>query len=207
MDKNENRSLIIVIITIAVLVIGVVGATYAYFVASIANNAVTNVLVKSNTLDSLTFTSGTDLSLTLNQTNMARGSTNTDVVSDATTPKAKLVGRNDVASDYCYDILFDVTTNYAYNNATSNTIKVECTQTSGNSNNTCGEVHLGQTAPGTNGVTICSQQKLHTAAGGTQENIYSCVVKFRNYAEMDQSEYANKTVFTGKIRFERVACS
>ncbi len=204
---ENNKGLIVAIITVAVLAIGVFGATYAFFAASIANNAVTNVVVRSNTLDSLTFTSGTDLSLTLNQTNMARGSSDIDVVSTASTPKAKLIGRNDAASDYCYDLLFDVTDNPYYNDNLSADIKVACTQTSGNSNNTCGSANMGNKAAGTNGVTICSQQKLHTAAGGTQENVYSCVIKFKNLANSDQSTLANQTVFAGKIRFERVACS
>ncbi len=208
MNENEKSQsgLIIAIITIAVLVIGVIGATYAYFQATVANNAIVNVVIKSNTMDSLSFTSGANLSFTLTQANMAKGTSDITLTSTATTPKAKLIGRNDAASDYCYDILVDITTNALYGEGQGSDMRVACSQTSGNSNNTCGSVTMGTKAPGSS-ATVCSQQKLHTAAGGTQENVYSCTVQFINRSSVDQTYLANKTVFDGKIRFQRVTCS
>ncbi len=204
---EKNKTLIITVVTIAVLVIGVIGASYAYFAASIANNAVTNVIVKSNTLDTLTYTSGSDLSLTLTQANMAKGSSNVTLSGTAVTPKVTLAGRNDATSTYCYDILVDTTTNNATGQA-NGTMTITCSMSSGNPSQSCGSADVTKVAGGTNGTVICSGQHITTtSAGATQNNNYSCNVSFINYSATDQSSLANKTVYQGKIRFQTVSCS
>ena len=204
---EKNKTLIITVVTIAVLVIGVISASYAYFAANIANNAVTNVIVKSNTLDTLTYTSGSDLSLTLTQANMAKGSSNVTLSGTAVTPKVTLAGRNDATSTYCYDILVDTTTNNATGQA-NETMTITCTMTSGNPTpQTCGPLDVTKVASGTNRTILCQTHHIATtSAGATQNNNYSCNVSFINDSGTDQSSLANQIVYQGKIRFQTIGC-
>lgn len=204
--ENNRKGIIAIAVTVAVLVVGVLGASYAYFAASLATNATSNVYVRANTVDTLTFTGGADMSLVLNQTNMAKGSSNITLTSNASTPKANLTAGNAGTATYCYDIVVDTTNNQATGQATG-TMNVTCTVGSGNkpTSQTCGTLDITKSANSSTN-TICAKQQIQAAAGASQENTYSCTVNFINYKDTDQTTLAGKLVYQGKVRLQRVAC-
>ncbi len=201
---EKNKKLIMAMVTIMVLVIGVIGASYAYFAASVANNAVTNVIVKANTLDTLTYISGTNLSLTLTQDNMAKGSSNVTISSTPVTPKATLTAGNNSASRYCYDVYVDTITNNA-TGQTAGTMFVSCNGTNGVTALYCSLADITSAQAGSS-TLACSNNQIQASAGATAENTYSCTVNFKNYSGTDQSSLANQIVYQGKIRFQTTGC-
>ena len=74
-----------------VLVIVVVGATYAYFVAQGGGSANTDVNVQTNTTDSLSFSVGEEINITANQDNFGQGMDNQ---AGSTTASATLTANN-----------------------------------------------------------------------------------------------------------------
>ena len=99
--KPSKKTIITLLITIIVIVLGVLGASYAFFAGNIANNAKTNILVKSNTIDSLVFTKGNDIKIRLTQDNMAQGQGD---ITDSTTTTATLSANNAASASYGYKI-------------------------------------------------------------------------------------------------------
>ena len=99
--KPSKKTIITLLITIIVVVFGVLGASYAFFAGNIANNAKTNVIVKSNTIDSLVFTNGNDIKIKRTQDNMAQGLSD---ITASTTMTATLSANNANSASYGYKI-------------------------------------------------------------------------------------------------------
>ena len=208
-QKNRN-TIIVTAITIAVLVVGVLGASYAYFAATLGTGSTTSVTVESKTLDNLTFTAGSAIQLTLTQTNMAKGSDDSYVDSNTANPSVKLIPRNDVnstdkKSEYCYDIAITATTN-TITSQPANTLKATVSLTGGS---TCANgIDITNLAAGQSR-TLCAGQKItatsYSASGVTKG--YDAKVSFLNSASTNQSSLAGTTPFTGNITFTRVTCS
>ena len=74
MEKNKTK--IITIAALVALVILIVGATYAYFVAQTGEGSQTDIRINANTVDTLTFETGDPITLTLDQENFAEGKGN-----------------------------------------------------------------------------------------------------------------------------------
>ncbi len=207
-EKDKSRKSIIAAgILVAVLVMGTLGATYAYFAASIGTGATSSVTINSKTVDNLTYTAGSALTLTLTQTNMEKGSADTYVNSNTVTPSVKLVPRNDVSSTvtskYCYNISLKATTNALTAQAAKTltaTVKLGSTACAS-------AVDVTALAAGKSQV-LCSKQAIqatsYSASGVT--NSYSAYLSFLNSSTVDQSSLAGKDLFTGTIVFETVAC-
>lgn len=211
MENQENnssrKSVIIAGILVAVLVMGTLGATYAYFAAKIGTGSTTNVTVSTKTVDNLTYTAGSALTLTLTQTNMAKGSSDSYVASNSVTPSVKLIPRNDVSttnvSKYCYNISLKATKN----NLTAQAAKT-LTATVKTGSTTCANaVDVTTLAAGSSKV-LCSKQSIqattYSASGVT--TTYTANLSFLNSATVDQSSLAGQELFTGQIVFETVAC-
>lgn len=208
MENQENnaskKSVIVAGILVAVLVMGAIGATYAYFAASIGTGSTSSVTVQSKTVDNLTYTAGSALSLTLTQTNMAPGSTDTYVSSNTVTPSVKLIPRNDVSSTvvskYCYNIKLTATKNNltAQEAGTLKAIVSSCA-TSG--------VDVTKLAVGSSTI-LCSKETIqatsYSASGVTKS--YNVNLSFLNSATVNQSSLAGQELFTGNIVFENTTC-
>ncbi len=88
---NEKKVLIFSTIAVVLLIVVVVGATYAFFTAQGGASANTNVNVQTNTTDNLSFSVGDAISITANQQNFAQGLGNQ---SGSTTASATLTANN-----------------------------------------------------------------------------------------------------------------
>ncbi len=106
--KMSNKKAIITSVLVAVLVVGTLTATYAYFQARIGTGSTTNTTVTAKTIDGLTFNQGTNLSITATQTNFASGKGN---LSSSTSPTVTLKARNDAAASYNYKACLNITEN------------------------------------------------------------------------------------------------
>ena len=89
--EKKKKTLVLSILAIATLLIVVVGATYAYFVAQGGSSANTNVNVQTNTTDNLSFEVGEAINITANQDNFAQGLGNQ---AGSTTASATLTANN-----------------------------------------------------------------------------------------------------------------
>ena len=74
MEKNKTK--IITIVSLLALIILIIGATYAYFVAQTGEGSQTDIRINANTVDTLTFENGDPITLTLDQENFAEGNGN-----------------------------------------------------------------------------------------------------------------------------------
>ena len=70
---QNRKSIITISIIVALLIVAVVGISYAYFNRTLADSSSTSVSVTASTLDELTITKGTDISIIADQTNFASG--------------------------------------------------------------------------------------------------------------------------------------
>ena len=88
---ENKKTKIISFITIVALILMVVTATYAYFVAQTGEGSQTDVKITANTVDTLTFETGSAISLTIDQDNFAQGAGNQ---TGSTFAKAMLTANN-----------------------------------------------------------------------------------------------------------------
>ena len=89
--ENKKKTLIISLVAVVTLILVVVGATYAFFVAQGGGSSNTNVNVQTNTTDNLSFSVGDAISITANQDNFAQGLGNQ---AGSTTASATLTANN-----------------------------------------------------------------------------------------------------------------
>ena len=73
---ENKKTKIISMISIIALVLTVVTATYAYFQAQTGEGSQTDVKITANAVDTLTFETGSAISLSLDQENFAQGTGN-----------------------------------------------------------------------------------------------------------------------------------
>ncbi len=111
MEKQTNEKKVLIFSTIAVvlLIIVVVGATYAFFTAQGGASANTNVNVQTNTTDNLSFSVGDAISITANQDNFAQDAGNQ---AGSTTATATLTANNATNQATAnYYLYLDITNN------------------------------------------------------------------------------------------------
>ncbi len=89
--QKEKKTLVLSVIAVVTLIIVVVGATYAYFMAQGGASANTNVNVQTNTTDNLSFSVGEAINITATQANFAQGLGNQ---AGSTTATATLTANN-----------------------------------------------------------------------------------------------------------------
>ena len=89
MEKNKTK--IVTIASLLALVILIIGATYAYFVAQTGEGSQTDIRINANTVDTLTFETGDPIAITLDQENFAQGTGNQ---TGSTFAKAMLTANN-----------------------------------------------------------------------------------------------------------------
>ena len=108
-DKNKKK-IIMTSIGIVLLVAALLGASYAYFSASLANGSTTSVSVTAGTLDSLVFNTGNPITLIANQDNFTSGKGN---LTGSTTASATLTANNKATSavTYTYNVYLNISEN------------------------------------------------------------------------------------------------
>lgn len=207
--ENKN-TLIVTIISVAVLVVGVVGATYAYFAASVGTGASTNISVQTKTTDTVSFNPGTAISIVATQQNFYEGAGNQ---TGTTTATAVLTANNTAAASYCYTVDFIVTTNtFVKTSGSTAELTLTLTKSAAGASAvtllnalditlyTAGTTHI----PTTTGGSVYIHQ-INAAAGATVTDTFVPTVTFINLAT-DQASNEGKT-FSGTLTFTKVACS
>jgi hypothetical protein len=114
LHKDKRKIMLVILGTLIVLL----GITYAYYIAQIGPGSKTNINLTSDTLDKLTFTQGSDLSLHATQENFAKGNGN---LTSSTTASATLVANstNNTANE-TYNVYVKILDNtYDYTTETS----------------------------------------------------------------------------------------
>ena len=98
---ENKKTKIISMIAIIALVLTVITATYAYFQAQTGEGSQTDVKITANTVDTLTFETGSAISLSLDQENFAQGTGNQI---DTTFARAILSANNktNIATEHYY---------------------------------------------------------------------------------------------------------
>ena len=108
-DKEKNNKKLIIVIAI-ILLLSVVGLTLAYFVGQIGSGATANINVTTATVDTLTFSTGADISIgPVTQANFASGQPNQ---SGSTTASAMLRANNTTnTANETYNLYVNITNN------------------------------------------------------------------------------------------------
>lgn len=89
--KNDKKILFLSLLAVIAFIAGIIGLTYAYFVAQGGTSANTNVNVQTNTTDNLSFQVGNPISFSINQENFGQGMGNQR---GSTTARATLTANN-----------------------------------------------------------------------------------------------------------------
>ena len=129
---EKKKPIILSIISLVALAALVLGATYAYFQAQVGEGKTADITVKSYTVDTFTFATGSDISFSLDQENFASGKGN---ISGSTYASAMLTANNktNTATEhyYLYLNIENNTFTYSINESTPEII-MTITDASGN---------------------------------------------------------------------------
>ena len=206
MEKNKTK--IITVASLLALVILIIGATYAYFVAQTGEGSQTDIRINANTVDTLTFETGSAISLTMDQESFASGKGN---ATGTTFAKAILTANNktNTATD-SYNLFLNISdNNFKYTDSATYpelllTIKDgsnnEVTSISGLTYKTVTD-GKGTTVKGfdittkTGLITLLSNRAITTTSSKT--DTWNITVTFVNY-DKDQSANAGKS-FSGQV--------
>ena len=218
-DKKKNNKLVAVIAT-ATLLMGVIGATYAYFAAQIGDAKTANVTLTTKTTDTVTFSTGSAISNTATQQNFYEGAG--DLTIGTTTAQAQLKANNSAAvatNTYCYLAYYTITNGLAYtvNSSTPEVVMTVTKKTNTNSAVTVYQnvdVTTAKTCyfPKTNAsgtLSTCQTSAIKhtfvaTSAGATTTDLFNITVVFKNLST-DQQANTNKQ-YKGVVHIENVAC-
>jgi hypothetical protein len=159
LHKDKRKIMLVILGTLIVLL----GITYAYYIAQIGPGSKTNINLTSDTLDKLTFTQGTDLSLNATQFNFTNGGSN---LTSSTTASATLVANstNNTASD-TYNAYIDISSNsyiYTQNESTPEIILTITNPTGANITTMTGLTYV--TSNGVSGFDITNKTGVFSIA-------------------------------------------
>ena len=187
--NNINKMILIIVITILLFIIG---TTYAYFAGQIGPGATTNVNLTSKTVDNLTFTTGSDITIgPVTQANFAQGSGNK---SGSTTAQAILRARSDASATYYYRVYLLISDNdFEYTSGTTPELKLNITKNGTTIINnqdittTTGIIEIPSALGGSN-----LKQTISANAGAITTDTWQVTVTFVNL-NSDQSANGGKT--------------
>lgn len=209
----ENRKTkIISVVSIIALALTLVTATYAYFAAQTGEGAQTDIKINASTVDTLTFETGSAISLSLDQDNFASGKGNQ---SGTTFAKAMLSANNktNTVTEH-YNLYLSVDKNTFNYTQDTNTPEILLTIKDGNNTELTSVIGLtyktvtdgkGNTISGfditnKNGlITILNNREITTAS--TTEETWNVTVTFVNY-NFNQAENAGKN-FNAKLIIQK----
>ena len=129
---EKKKPIILSVIALLALVALVVGATFAYFQAQVGEGKSADVVVKSYTVDTFTFSTGSQISLNLDQENFASGQGN---ITGSTYASATLTANNktNTATEHYYLYLNIENNTFTYSiNENTPEIIMTVTDSSGN---------------------------------------------------------------------------
>jgi hypothetical protein len=159
LHKDKRKIMLVILGTLIVLL----GITYAYYIAQIGPGSKTNINLTSDTLDKLTFTQGTDLSLNATQFNFTNGGSN---LTSSTTASATLIANStsNTASD-TYNAYIDISSNsyiYTQNESTPEIILTITNPTGANVTTMTGLTYV--TSNGVSGFDITNKSGVFAIA-------------------------------------------
>ena len=130
MKRSNRKEKILMLITLLGFFVVVGGATYAYFVAQGGATSNGSVRVQSSTTDNLSFSVGSSIALTADQSSFASGKGN---VTGSTTATALLTANNatNKATEHYY-LYFNITNNPFIYSTSSNSAEILLTLTDPN---------------------------------------------------------------------------
>ena len=196
---EKKKPIILSVIALLALVALVVGATFAYFQAQVGEGKSADIVVKSYTVDTFTFSTGSQISLNLDQDNFASGKGN---ITGSTYASATLTANNktNTATEhyYLYLNIENNTFTYSINESTPEIIMTVTDNAGTEVTDITGLTHTSVTdANGTqvsgyditnkNGIiTLFNNREITTTS--SKEERWNIKVTFVNY---DASQNAN----------------
>ena len=203
-----KKQIILSILTTFLLLALIIGATFAYFQAQTGEGAQTDIKINASTVDTLTFETGSAISLSMNQDNFASGKGNQ---SGTTFAKAMLSANNktNTATEH-YNLYLSVDTNTFNYTQDTNTPEILLSIKDGSNNEITSVSGLtyktvtdgsGATIKGfdiTTGIgliTLFNNKEI--TANPQKTDTWNVTVTFINY-DKDQSKNAGKS-FNAKI--------
>ena len=200
---KSKKKIIITSIGIVFLLVALIGASYAYFAATIGSGSTTPVTVEAGTIDSLVFNTGNPITLEANQDNFASGQGNR---SGSTTASAILTANNQASSavTYNYNVYLNIEENTYTKTGSSAELVLRVTDP--NTGNLVSIPDLTQvTVGGVTGYDITEETGLITLASNysistqsTKTDTWNIYVYFVNLSS-DQSDNAG-AYFEGNIQ-------
>ena len=209
---ENKKTKIISIVAIVALALTVITATYAYFNAQVGDPAAVDVKINANTVDTLTFASGSAISFSINQENFASGKGNQ---TGSTYASAMLTANNktNTATEhyYLYLNISDNTFTYSINESTPEII-MTVTDSSGTEvtdistlnhvivTGANGDQVSGYDITNKNGlITLFNNREITTTS--SKEERWNIKVTFVNY-DKNQSANAGKSM-SAKVMIQK----
>ena len=219
MDGNEKKEVkkriaIYSIISIAVLLVAVAGATYAYFIASGYANKTSALTVSTRAVDSISCTNAA-LSMTLNGHEMRSGAgTAAGAVAKTTSGTITCTatkGASDASTDKCtMNVKYTPSTVFVKSTGNSSSVKelglsVSAAGTNATlANNTLSEVDMTTYSTASTAYNLLNGLSWSFSANSVLTITYT--VKAYNY-NFDQSSIAGKTVAAGSVATTNMSCA
>ena len=203
-----KKQIILSILTTFLLLALIIGATFAYFQAQTGEGAQTDIKINASTVDTLTFETGSAISLSMNQDNFASGKGNQ---SGTTFAKAMLSANNktNTATEH-YNLYLSVDTNTFNYTQDTNTPEILLSIKDGSNNEITSVSGLNyKTVRDASGATIKGfdittsiglitlLNNKEITANPQKTDTWNVTVTFINY-DKDQSKNAGKS-FNAKI--------
>jgi hypothetical protein len=197
--NTDAKKTVIVAMTIIVMIVAIIGASYAYLAASIGSAATTTLNVKTSNVDNLVFIAGNDIIVTANQDNFGSGSGDR---TGSATVQAKLTANSYSAADQYYRAYLVISdNNFVYTSGT--TPELTLTVTRGGTTVVSNMDITTKTGviviPNTSGATT-TKQTIHANAGATTTETWTATVTFVNL-NSNQNANTGKT-FKARIYLE-----
>jgi hypothetical protein len=209
-NENKKNNSLLLIIALATLLVAIIGASFAFFTATISGNGVSTAQVTTSTTDSLVYTPGSPISLTATQQNFYLNAGNQ---SGSTTSTVQLLANNTETATYCYTVDVNITTNefiYTVNSSTPElTLSVtksaagaEATSVLSNYDITTktGSVNIPTTLDG----TVFKNSITATASASTTDSFIATVTMVNLGTKQTANEGKN---FSAKLVLTTVSCS
>ena len=210
--KNKKQAIILSIVASLALLVLIIGATYAFFVAQTGEGAQTDIKINANTVDTFTFEAGSALNLSLNQENFASGKGNQ---TGTTFAKAMLTANNktNTATEHYY-LYLNISNNTFTYSIDNNTPEILLSIKDGSNNEITTLTGLtykmvtdgkGASIKGFDIttkkglITILNNREITTTSTKTEE--WNVTVTFVNY-NSNQSGNAGKN-FTAKLMIQK----
>lgn len=191
-DSNYRKS---AIASLLLIILVVVGVTYAYFVGQIGSGTTANVRATSATVDTLTFSAGNPINLNANKQNFTRNGSN---LVGQTTASATLRANNTTnEATETYNVYFKINSNNYIRTSSSPELILEVTDPSGNpvtidglTQVTVGSVTGYDVTTKSGLITIASDYEISVANAASNPTSHTWNFKL-TYINLETNQYEN----------------